>query len=216
VDLPAASILARQEKAISTPEWDLAVIPIVLELRSPGRAGVPLGLCEIVRDEDLPLPEIFAFGERRVLRIRGCEGYAERAGLGSTRVCTPEALKPGPGGICGQDCGQLLLVIPLRNSDDDDIVGDGSALALFLPGFERIELVCKIGPDCQQLLLVAALLGLQLALDLGCELHRKPIELFFELLLDLCCDGGGDLDGLFLEQRPDILHPHRGRTRRLA
>jgi hypothetical protein len=105
VDLPAASILARQEKAISTPEWDLSVVFVVLELRSPGRAGVPLALREIVHDEDIPLPEVLAFGERRVLRIRRCKGYAERAGLGRTRVGTPEALEPGPCGIWWQECG---------------------------------------------------------------------------------------------------------------
>ena len=156
----------------------------ILELRPPGCAGVPLRLCEIVRDEDLPLPEVLAFGERRVLRIRGCEGYAERAGLVRTRVRTPEALEPGPGGICWEESGQLLLVIPLRDTNDDNIVRNGSALALFLSSFERVELVCEVRPDGLNLILMAALLGLQPALDLGRELRRKLIE----FLIKRCCN----------------------------
>ena len=184
VDLPAGSILAREKEAISTPERRLAVVFVLLELRPPGCAGVPLRLCEIVRDEDLPLPEVLALGERRVLRIRGCEGYAERAGLVRTRVRTPEALEPGPGGICWEESGQLLLVIPLRDTNDDNIVRNGSALALFLSSFERVELVCEVRPDGLNLILMAALLGLQPALDLGRELRRKLIE----FLIKRCCN----------------------------
>lgn len=184
VDLPAGSILAREKEAISTPERRPAVVFVLLELRPPGCAGVPLRLCEIVRDEDLPLPEVLAFGERRVLRIRGCEGYAERAGLVRTRVRTPEALEPGPGGICWEESGQLLLVIPLRDTNDDNIVRNGSALALFLSSFERVELVCEVRPDGLNLILMAALLGLQPALDLGRELRRKLIE----FLIKRCCN----------------------------